>query len=55
MNLVVIVLDTLRYDCVHHKPAPGIARVETPNPVVLDMTEPRATVVNVSGTVRPGN
>ncbi len=31
MNLVVIVLDTLRYDCVHHTPAPGIARVQTPN------------------------
>ncbi len=30
MNLVVLVMDTLRYDCVHHKPAPGIARVETP-------------------------
>ena len=29
-NLVVLVLDTLRYDCVHHTPAPGIARVETP-------------------------
>jgi arylsulfatase A-like enzyme len=31
MNLVVLVLDTLRYDCVHHTPAPGIARVETPH------------------------
>ena len=31
MNLVVIVLDTLRHDCVHHRPAPGIARVETPH------------------------
>ena len=31
MNLVVLVLDTLRYDCVHHAPAPGIAKVETPH------------------------
>lgn len=31
MNLVVVVLDTLRYDCVHHVSAPGIARVETPH------------------------
>src|SRR5919199_339784 len=31
MNLVVLVLDTLRYDCVHHTPAPGIAKVETPH------------------------
>jgi arylsulfatase A-like enzyme len=31
VNLVAIVLDTLRYDCVHHKPAPGIAKVETPH------------------------
>ncbi len=30
MNVVVMVLDTLRYDCVHHKEVPGIARVETP-------------------------
>jgi arylsulfatase A-like enzyme len=28
---VTIVLDTLRYDCVHHTPAPGIAKVETPH------------------------
>ena len=31
MNLVVLVLDTLRYDCVHHKEAPGIAKVITPH------------------------
>ena len=31
MNLVVMVLDTLRYDCVHHTPAPGIATVEMPH------------------------
>ena len=31
MNVVAVVLDTLRYDCVHHVPAPGIAPVETPN------------------------
>jgi arylsulfatase A-like enzyme len=31
MNVVVIVLDTLRYDCVHHTPAPGIAKVATPH------------------------
>ena len=31
MNLVVMVLDTLRYDCVHHKEAPGIAKVSTPH------------------------
>ncbi|HXI16736.1 MAG TPA: sulfatase [Chloroflexota bacterium] len=31
MNLVVLVLDTLRYDCVHHTQAPGIARVQTPH------------------------
>ena len=31
MNLVVLVLDTLRYDCVHHTPTPGIAKVETPH------------------------
>ena len=31
MNLVVLVLDTLRYDCVHHTAAPGIATVETPH------------------------
>ena len=31
------------------------ARVETPNPVVLDMTEPRATVLGVTGmNSRPG-
>ena len=30
MNVVVLVLDTLRYDCVHHRPAPGIATVSTP-------------------------
>jgi arylsulfatase A-like enzyme len=31
LNIVVLVLDTLRYDCVHHTPAPGIATVATPH------------------------
>ena len=35
--------------------AGNIARVETPNPVVLDMTEPRATVVGVTGRSVRGN
>ncbi len=35
--------------------AGNTARVETPNPVVLDMTEPHATVIGVTGlSVRPG-
>lgn len=36
--------------------AGNTARAETPNPVVLDMSEPRATVVGVTGLgFRPGN
>ena len=36
--------------------AGNIANVECPNPVVLDMTEPRASVVGISGImVRPAS
>jgi hypothetical protein len=35
--------------------AGNIARVESPTPIVLDMTEPRASVVSVSGSQPRGN
>lgn len=51
MNLVVLVLDTLRHDCVHHVPAPGIARVETPH---LDaLRRDGVTFANCYGEAEP--